>query len=98
MLDELQADLFQRALARREANTVSVDTWDDFTAVFEGSGSKFVWAHWDGTTETEVAIKDATKATIRCIPLDGEGPDPEVGKCVKTGAESAQRVLFAKNY
>ena len=98
LLDELQADLFQRALARREANTVSVDSWDDFAAVFADGGSKFVWAHWDGTTETELAIKEATKATVRCIPLDGEGPAPEPGTCIKTGAASAQRVLFAKNY
>jgi len=98
VLDELQADLFQRALARREANTVSVDSWDDFSAVFAGAESKFVWAHWDGTTETELAIKEATKATVRCIPLDGEGPAPEPGTCIKTGEPSAQRVLFAKNY
>jgi len=98
VLDEMQADLYQRALARREANTVSVDTWDDFAAVFAGADSKFVWAHWDGSTETELAIKEATKATIRCIPLDGEGPAAEPGTCIKTGAPSAQRVLFAKNY
>ena len=98
VLDELQADLFNRALARREANTVSVDTWDDFTAAFEGSSSRFVYAHWDGTTETELAIKEATKATVRCIPLEGQGPEVEPGKCIKTGQPSAQRVLFAKNY
>jgi prolyl-tRNA synthetase len=98
ILDELQEDLFDRALAFREANTVTVETWDDFVSVFEGQESKFVWAHWDGTTETEHAIKDATKATVRCIALDGQGPAPEPGKCVKTGAASEQRVLFAKNY
>ena len=98
VLDEIQADLFNRALARREESTVSVDSWDDFAAAFEGSQSKFVWAHWDGTTETELAIKEATKATVRCIPLEGEGPEPEVGVCVKTGAASEQRVLFSKNY
>ena len=57
-----------------------------------------MYAHWDGTTETELAIKEATKATLRCVPLDGEGPAAEPGKCVKTGEPSAQRVLFAKNY
>jgi prolyl-tRNA synthetase len=98
VLDELQQDLFARALARREANTVSVDSWDDFAAVFEGSASKFVYAHWDGTTETELAIKAATKATVRCIPFEGQGPTAEPGACIKTGAPSKQRVLFAKNY
>ena len=98
VLDELQADLFARALARREANTVSIDGWDDFVAAFEGSSSRFVYAHWDGTSETELAIKEATKATIRCIPLEGQGPEVEPGKCIKTGQPSAQRVLFAKNY
>ena len=98
VLDELQRELFDRALARREASTVSVDTWDDFVSVFQGSGSEFVYAHWDGTTETELAVKAATKATIRCIPLEGQGPAVEPGTCVKTGQPSAQRVLFAKNY
>jgi len=98
VLDELQESLYERALAFREANTVSVDTWDEFREVFADGNSKFVWAHWDGTTETELAIKDETKATVRCIPLEGEGPVPEPGACVKTGAPSARRVLFAKNY
>lgn len=98
ILDDFQQLLFDRALARREENTVSVDTWEEFQAVFEGSGSKFVYAHWDGTTETELKIKNETKATIRCIPLEGEGPAPEPGTCIKTGKPSAQRVLFSKNY
>ena len=98
VLDEFQQMLFDRALAFREANTVSVDTWDEFEKVFADGESKFVWAHWDGTTETEHAIKEATKATIRLIPYEGQGPAPEAGKCIKTGADSAQRVLFAKDY
>jgi len=98
MLDDFQQFLLDRALAFREANTVSVDTWDDFTAVFANGASKFVWAHWDGTGETELAIKEATKATIRLIPFEGQGPAPEAGTCIKSGAPSAQRVLFAKNY
>ncbi|MEM9382294.1 MAG: His/Gly/Thr/Pro-type tRNA ligase C-terminal domain-containing protein, partial [Planctomycetota bacterium] len=97
-LDAFQGQLFDRALAMREENTVLVDTWDDFVSAFEGGGSKFVYAHWDGTTETELAIKEATKATIRCIPLEGQGPAAEPGRCIKTGEASAQRVLFAKNY
>jgi len=98
LLDGMQADLLQRARAFREQNTVSVDTWDDFLGMFEGQGSKFVYAHWDGTAETETAIKEATKATIRCLPLAGQGPDAEPGRCVKTGRPSARRVLFARNY
>jgi prolyl-tRNA synthetase len=98
VLDEFQAFLLERAHAFREANTVTVDSWADFEQVFADQGSKFVWAHWDGTTETELAIKDATKATIRCLPLVGKGPAPEPGKCVKTGKPSARRVLFCKNY
>ncbi|MFO1011905.1 MAG: proline--tRNA ligase [Planctomycetota bacterium] len=98
VLDEFQAFLFQRALEFRQKNTVTVDSWKDFTDVFADQGSKFVFAHWDGTTATELAIKEATKATIRCIPLAGQGPAPEPGKCIKSGAPSAQRVLFAKNY
>ena len=66
--------------------------------VFAGEGSKFVHAHWDGTAETEKAIKDETKVTIRCLPLAGDGPPSEPGKCIKTGKPSARRVLFAKAY
>lgn len=98
ILDGFQAFLFERARLFRDANTQDVDTWDEFQSVFEGSGSRFVLAHWDGTTETELAIKERTKATIRCIPLPGEAPDPEPGACVLTGRPSARRVLFAKNY
>ena len=97
-LDRFQEELYERALQRREENTHLVDSWDDFVAAFEDGKSSFVYAHWDGTTETELAIKEATKATIRCIPLEGEGPPAEPGKCIKTGEPSAQRVLFAKNY
>jgi prolyl-tRNA synthetase len=98
VLDEFQVFLFERAKKMRDANTVTIDAWQDFEAVFADEGSKFVWAHWDGTTETELAIKEATKATIRCIPLAGQNPAPEAGKCVKTGKPSKQRVLFSKNY
>jgi len=97
-LDEFQSFLFERAKAFREANTIRVDRWSDFEQVFADQGSRFVYAHWDGTTETELAIKEATKATIRCIPLEGQGPAPEPGRCIKTGRPSARPVLFAKNY
>ena len=97
-LDAFQSQLFERAKAMREENTVQVDSWDDFVGCFEGQESKFVYAHWDGTEKTELAIKDATKATLRCIPLEDEGPGAEPGTCIKTGTPSEQRVLFAKNY
>ncbi len=98
LLDGFQRSLFETALHRQKEGTVSVDTWQDFLAAFEGERSQFVHAHWDGTTETELAIKNETKATIRCLPLEGDGPAPEPGKCVKTGKPSARRVLFAKAY
>ncbi len=98
LLDGFQRFLFERAQQRLRENTISVDTWKDFLEVFQGEGSRFVYAHWDGTTETEHAIKDETKATIRCLPIPGDGPEPEPGKCIKTGRPSARRVLFAKAY
>jgi len=97
-LDGFQQTLFDNALARRQAAEVSIDSWDDFVSSFEETQGSFVWAHWDGTDETELEIKAATKATIRCIPLPGEGPEPEPGVCIKSGKPSTQRVLFAKAY
>lgn len=100
LLDEIQANLFQRAVERRNAMIQRVDTWEEFTRVFEGEGGAgFVVAHWDGTTETEAAISEATKATIRCIPLVPLDPsDEEPGTCVFSGKPSARRVVFAKSY
>lgn len=98
LLDDFQTLIFERAKTRLTENSIQVDTWEDFEATFADGKSSFVWAHWDGTDETEAAIKTATKATIRCIPLAGYGPEPEPGTCIKSGAPSAQRVLFAKNY
>jgi len=98
LLDGFQATLFQRAEERLRANTVQVDTWDEFRQVFAGESSRFVYAHWDGTAETEKLIKDELKVTIRCLPLEGDGPAPEPGVCVRTGRPSARRVLFAKAY
>lgn len=93
LLDEIQANIYKKAHDFREANTFVVDSWDDFTAQIEQGG--FVLAHWDGTSETEDAIKQETKATIRCIPLNNAA---ESGTCIRTGKPSAQRVLFAKAY
>jgi prolyl-tRNA synthetase len=91
----MQKGLLERAKKFRADNTVSVDTYDDFKAVFEGNESKFVMAHWDGTPQSEAKVKEETKATIRCIPYDA--PE-EPGKCVITGQPSKRRVLFAKSY
>jgi prolyl-tRNA synthetase len=97
---EIQQAIYDRALAFREANTRRVDTWEEFEAAFAGEGGAgFVLAHWDGTGETEDAIADKTKATIRCIPLQPLDPgDAEPGRCVLTGKPSKQRVIFAKAY
>jgi len=98
ILDDFQAQLFRTMDERTKANTVHADTWDEFVDIFRDGGSKYVYAHWDGTTETELAIKDETKATIRLLPLPEDGPAAEPGECIKTGRPSAQRALFAKNY
>ncbi len=94
LLADIQQNLFDRALAYRESHLTKVDTFDEFVEVLD-SKSGFVLAHWDGTSETEEKIKELTKATIRCIPLEGE---MEEGKCVLTGNPSKQRVLFARAY
>ncbi len=94
LLHDIQDNLFNRAKAYREEYTTSVDTWDDFVSVLENKGG-FLSAHWDGTSETELKIKELTKATIRCIPLD---TPEEQGACILTGNPSTQRVLFAKAY
>lgn len=93
LLEEIQANIFNKALNNRETHTQTVDTYEEFKQKIEEGG--FILAHWDGTTETEEKIKEETKATIRCIPLDG---DKTPGKCMVTGKPSTQRVLFARNY
>lgn len=94
LLEEIQNSLFNKALDFRNSHITEVDTFDEFKAVLESKGG-FISAHWDGTIETEQKIKDLTKATIRCIPLENK---KEEGKCVFTGNLSTQRVLFAKAY
>jgi prolyl-tRNA synthetase len=94
LLDDIQNSLFRKALEFRNQNTFRTDDYQEFKDIIMNRGG-FVMAHWDGTTETENKIKEETKATIRCIPLD---PDPEKGKCIYTGKPSDQRVLFAKAY
>ena len=93
LLEEIQQNIYQKALKFRDENTFRVDTWDEFKEQIEKGG--FIFAHWDGTAETEEKIKDETKATIRCIPLDA--PE-ENGKCVYSGAPSNKRVVFARAY
>ncbi len=94
LLEDIQNNLFQRALDFRTEHTSYADDMDTFADLIENKGG-FVYAHWDGTTETELAIKEKTKATIRCIPIDAE-EDP--GKCILTGKPSKFRVPFAKAY
>ncbi|MDY5968696.1 MAG: His/Gly/Thr/Pro-type tRNA ligase C-terminal domain-containing protein, partial [Bacteroidales bacterium] len=93
LLDEIQSNLLERAKDYRQSWTRSVDTWDEFKAEIEKGG--FLLCHWDGTTETEEAIKTETKATIRCIPLDAPA---EEGKCIFSGQPSHRRVVFARAY
>jgi prolyl-tRNA synthetase len=96
LLDEIQANIFQKALNYREANTTKVDTYDEFKEQIEKGG--FILAHWDGTPETEERIKEDTKATIRCIPFEADEESLTPGVCMVTGKPSARRVLFARAY
>lgn len=94
LLDDIQKNLFSKALKYRDEHITKADNFDEFKEVLESKGG-FISAHWDGTVETEKKIKELTKATIRCIPIENE---KEAGVCVLTGAPSEQRVLFAKSY
>ncbi len=95
LMDEIQNNIYNKALKFREENTYVVDTWDDFKEKIEKGG--FLLCHWDGTRETEEKIKELTKATIRCIPMDTDVMKEE-GKCVYSGKPSKQRVIFARSY
>ncbi len=96
LLEDIQSNLFQRALDFRSSRTYLVDNWDEFVRIIEDDTTRgFIMAHWDGSPETEDKIKELTKATIRCIPLDATEED---GKCILTGNPSRQRVVFARNY
>jgi prolyl-tRNA synthetase len=95
LLETIQKDLFQKALDLRTRLTHRVDTMEEFQEIIERETPGFIAAHWDGTTETEIKIKELTKATIRCIPMDA--PE-EAGVCILTGKPSNRRVLFAKAY
>jgi prolyl-tRNA synthetase len=94
LLMEIQENILNKAIRFKEENTFKVDKWDDFLNILDDKGG-FILAHWDGTAETEMKIKDETKATIRCIPFDS--PEEE-GKCIYSGKPSKRRVLFARSY
>ena len=94
LLDNIQNNLFAKALSFRENNTRKADTWEEFNRILDEEGG-FILAHWDGTPETEEAIKEKTKATIRCIPFDAPEED---GKCIFSGKPSKRRVVFARSY
>lgn len=93
LLEDIQNNLFNKAKKMREEKTITVDSYEEFKEKIENGG--FILAHWDGTPETEEKIKEETKATIRCIPFQG---DKTPGVCMVTGKPSAQRVIFARSY
>lgn len=94
LLNQIQDNIYKKALTYREENTHRADTWEEFNKLLDEKGG-FIYAYWDGTPATEQKIKELTKATIRCIPLNNK---QEAGKCVLTGNPSSQRVLFARAY
>ena len=94
LLLEIQKNMFNKAKNFQEEHITPADSWDEFEKLMDEKGG-FIAAHWDGTSETEEAIKEKTKATIRCIPLNNQQED---GKCVLTGNPSTQRVFFARAY
>ena len=93
LLIDIQQSMYNKALAFRDANIRKADTWEQFLKMIEEPG--FIYAHWDGTGETEDKIKELTKATIRCIPLDNPQED---GVCIFSGKPSKERVIFARAY
>ena len=93
LLEQIQQNIYQKALSFRDEMTTTADTWEEFKEKIEKGG--FIWAHWDGTPETEQKIKEETKATIRLIPLDGK---KEQGQCIYSGKPSERRVVFARSY
>lgn len=94
LLKEIQENIFNKAKINRDEHITTADSWEEFEKLLDEKGG-FISAHWDATPETEEAIKDKTKATIRCIPLRNK---QEAGKCILTGKPSTQRVLFARAY
>jgi prolyl-tRNA synthetase len=95
LLGDIQHNMFHKAKLYRDVHITRADTWDEFMSILDGKGG-FVLAHWDGTSETEAIIKEKSKATIRCIPLDDS--QHEDGVCILSGKPSRQRVFFARAY
>ena len=93
-MEEIQDNLYKKAISHRTENTTEVSSYEEFKNVLDSKGG-FILAHWDGTPETEEKIKNETKATIRCIPLGGK---IEAGVCMVTGNPSTRKVLFARAY
>jgi prolyl-tRNA synthetase len=94
LLEDIQSNIYKKALKFRSENTFYIDKWSEFLEIIDNQGG-FIMAHWDGTFETEDKIKEETKATVRCIPFDS--PEEE-GKCIYSGKPSKRRVLFARSY
>ncbi|HSN09691.1 MAG TPA: hypothetical protein VLS85_11675, partial [Hanamia sp.] len=94
LLEDIQNSIYEKAKAYRNEHITKADTWDEFVKLLDEKGG-FISAHWDGTAETEEKIKELSKATIRCIPLNNP---KEEGKDILTGKASAERVLFARAY
>jgi prolyl-tRNA synthetase len=94
LFEDIQKGIFQKALTYRKEMTTPVDSYSEFKELLDSKGGFFL-AHWDGSPETEEKIKEETKATIRCIPLDAKAED---GKCMVTGKPSKRRVVFARAY
>ncbi len=94
LMEDIQTNIYKKALEYREKHTFTVDTYDDFKEILDTKGG-FIYAHWDGSAETEAKIKEETKATIRLIPLE---ENKDIGKCMVTGKPSKQKVLFARAY
>ena len=96
LLQEIQQNIYQKALDYSLSHTTKVDTYEEFKQKIEEGG--FILAHWDGTPETEERIKEETKATIRCVPLEADEESLQPGVDMVTGKPSARRVLFARAY
>ncbi len=96
LLNEIQENIYNKALSFRDQKTVKVDTWEEFKEKIENGG--FLLCHWDGSEEVEEKIKAETKATIRCIPIEDDYVIEEEGKCIYSGRPSKQRVIFARSY
>jgi len=94
LLNDIQQNIFQKAVSFREKNTFTVDSYAEMKEILNSTGG-FISTYWDGTAKTEAKISEDTKATIRCIPLAGE---PSEGKCIISGKSSKQKVLIAKGY